>query len=216
LVSRYSGQEHVVVGTDVANRNRNEIEGLIGFFANQLVLHTDLSGNPRFRELLRRVREVTLGAYAHQDLPFEKLVEELRPERDLSRTPLFQLKIVMQNAPLPVVELTGLRLFSQELGGGTAKFDLTLFLEETPQGLQCTWQYNSDLFAPRTIRRLAASFTQLLEEIVRRPDAHWRELVGTLDESEREDRLKEKRKLAAANFEKFKAVKAVKARAINQ
>src|ERR1043166_3215109 len=91
LVSRQTGHDHIVLGTDVANRNREEVEGLIGFFANQLVLHTDLSGNPTFRELLARVRETTLGAYAHQDLPFEKLVEELRPERDLSRTPLFQL-----------------------------------------------------------------------------------------------------------------------------
>ncbi|HKR13279.1 MAG TPA: condensation domain-containing protein, partial [Pyrinomonadaceae bacterium] len=207
LVSRSTGLEHIVVGTDVANRNRQEIEGLIGFFANQLVLHTDLSGNPAFRELLSRVREVTLGAYAHQDIPFDKLVEELKPERDSSRTPLFQLKVVMQNAPLPVMELTGLRLSSEELGGGTAKFDLTLFLEDTPQGLNCTWQYNSDLFKPRTIQRLATQLEQVLEQIVRAPDAHLRELCDMLDHREQDERENEKKKLGAANFQRFKSVK---------
>jgi amino acid adenylation domain-containing protein len=207
LVSRYTRQDHIVVGTDVANRNRHEIEGLIGFFANQLVLHTDLSGNPTFRELLRRVRELMIGAYAHQDLPFEKLVEELGPERDSSRTPLFQLKIVMQNAPLPVIELDGLHLFAEELGGGTSKFDLTLFLEDTPKGLSCTWQYNSELFAPRTIRRLATQFAELLEQIAREPDSHLRELTGSLDQRENEERLNEKMRLKATNFEKFKSIK---------
>jgi hypothetical protein len=213
LVSRYTRQDHIVVGTDVANRNRHEVEGLIGFFVNQLALHTDLSGDPTFRELLRRVREVTLGAYAHQDLPFEKLVEELKRERDLSRTPLFQLKIVMQNAPLPVIELEGLHLFAEELGGGTSKFDLTLFLEDGPRGLSCTWQYNSDLFASRTIRRLADQFAQLLEQIAQEPDAHLGELRGSLDQSENEERLNEKVRLKASNFEKFKAIKP---KAVNQ
>jgi amino acid adenylation domain-containing protein len=204
LVKRHMGLDHVSLGTDVANRNRHEIEGLIGFFANQLVLHTDLSGNPTFRELLARVREVTLGAYAHQDLPFEKLVEELCPERDSSRTPLFQLKVVMQNAPLPVIDLAGLRLLPEELGGGTAKFDLTLFLEDAPQGLNCTWQYNSDLFAALTIRRLTSSFARILEHAAREPNTRLDQLIATLNETEQAERANEKQKLAAANFEKFK------------
>ena len=195
-----------MVGTDVANRQRDEIEGLIGFFANQLVLSTDLSGDPLFRVLLGQVREVTLGAYAHQDLPFDKLVESLRPERDPSRTPLFQLKIVMQNAPMPMLALPGLSLTAEELGGGTAKFDLTLFLEETEQGLSCTWQYNADLFEAATTGRLARHFALLLDQIALQPEARLSELQAALDTAEREERLGEQRRLEAANFERFKSI----------
>src|SRR5262245_40502762 len=132
LMSRYSGQSDVVVGTDIANRNRAEIEGLIGFFVNQLVLRVEVRTRESFGELLKRVREVCLEAYAHQDVPFEKLVEELQPERDLGRSPLFQAKLIWQNAPEGELDLAGMRL-----GGGgrelqmasemeTARFDLTV------------------------------------------------------------------------------------------
>ncbi|MCP4656467.1 MAG: non-ribosomal peptide synthetase, partial [bacterium] len=127
LVARYAAQDDVTVGTAVANRNRAETEGLIGFFVNTLLLRTDLHGDPTFRELLDRVREVTLGAYAHQDLPFEKVVEDLQPQRDLSRQPLFQVMFVLQNTPGPPLRLPGPEVRRVPVDNGTAKFDLTLY-----------------------------------------------------------------------------------------
>src|ERR1019366_5941210 len=120
FVYRYTSQDNLIVGTPVANRNRLETEGLIGFFVNALVLRTDLSGNPSFRELLRRVRQVCLGAYSHQDLPFDRLVEELHLKRDLSRNPLFQVMFALQNAPLRALELPGLTLSPVERDSETA------------------------------------------------------------------------------------------------
>ncbi|MCA1566203.1 MAG: condensation domain-containing protein, partial [Acidobacteria bacterium] len=207
LVSKYTSQERVVIGTDVANRNRGESEALIGFFVNQLVLHANLSGNPPFRKFLRHVRDVTLDAYAHQDLPFDKLVELLQEERDLSRTPLFQLKIVYQNAPLQPLQLSGLTLTQLEAEGGTSKYDLTLFMEDTNLGVGMTFQYNSDLFEPITIQRLSENFELLLGSIVERPDASLSELKTILDEAEKERQQKEKSKLNASNLQKFKNLK---------
>ncbi|HIP96962.1 MAG TPA: non-ribosomal peptide synthetase, partial [Anaerolineae bacterium] len=132
LLYRYTGQEDVSVGTAIANRNRAEIEGLIGFFVNTLVMRTNLSGEPSFREVLKRVREVALGAYTHQDLPFEMLVEALQPERDLSHAPLFQAAFALQNTPMETLELPGLTLSPLDVDSGTAKFDLTLVMAEGP------------------------------------------------------------------------------------
>ncbi|HKR15452.1 MAG TPA: amino acid adenylation domain-containing protein, partial [Pyrinomonadaceae bacterium] len=170
LLHRYSSQDEIVIGTPIANRNRAETEGLIGFFVNTLLLRTDFAGNPSFRQLLGRVRDVALGAYAHQDLPFEKLVEELQPERSLSHTPLFQTAFVFQNAPIGRLELSGLRL--TPLGGdnGTAKFDLTLVMEETDRGLIGSIEYNTDLFDTETIQRMLGHYEYLLEGIVADPD----------------------------------------------
>ncbi|MEG4234725.1 amino acid adenylation domain-containing protein [Microcoleus sp. Pol11C3] len=170
LLYRYTGQEDVIVGSPIANRNRAEIEGLIGFFVNTLVLRTELSGDPSFRELLGRVREVALGAYAHQDLPFEKLVEELQLERDLSRNPLFQVMFVFQNAPISALEFRGLSLTPVEVHNGTAKFDLTLELEESAEGIRGWFEYNTDLFDPLTITRMTNNFQTLLEGIVANPE----------------------------------------------
>src|SRR5207245_1139841 len=122
------------------------IEGLIGFFVNTLALRTDLSGNPSFHELLGRVRETTLGAYAHQDLPFERLVEVLQPERDLRYTPLFQVMFALQNTPMPALDLAGLTISPVPISSQTAKFDLTLTMLETDQGLSGWFEYNTDLF----------------------------------------------------------------------
>ncbi|MHC0062944.1 non-ribosomal peptide synthase/polyketide synthase [Nostoc sp. UIC 10890] len=169
LLYRYTGQSDILVGTPIANRNRSEIEGLIGFFVNTLVMRTDLSENPSFQNLLTRVREVALGAYAHQDLPFEMLVEVLQPERNLSHTPLFQVAFVIQNAPISQVELTGLTISDLPIENVTAKFDLTLAMENTATGLLGLWEYNTDLFDASTIERLSGHFITLLSAIVANP-----------------------------------------------
>ncbi|AUS99564.1 non-ribosomal peptide synthetase [Nostoc sp. CENA543] len=166
LLYRYTGNEDIVVGSPIANRNRAEIEGLIGFFVNTLVLRTKLAGNFTFEELLGRVREVALGAYSHQDLPFDVLVEELQPQRSLSYTPLFQVMFVLQNAPMSEIELSGLNLSLLENDNGTAKFDLTLFMEETAAGIVGTFEYSTDLFEADTIQRMAQHLQILLAGII--------------------------------------------------
>ena len=154
LLGRYAGQEEVVVGTPIAGRNRLETEGLIGFFVNTLALRTDLSGDPGFVELLGRVRETTLQAYEHQDVPFEKLVEELQSERDLSRTPLFQVMFALQNAADEKIALPELEISLEGSEQPLAKFDLTLELSERDGQLVGAVEYNTDLFAAATIKRL--------------------------------------------------------------
>ena len=169
LLYRYSTQEDIVVGSPIAGRNRAEIEELIGYFVNTLVLRTDLSGNPSFQELLARVRSVTLDAYSHQDLPFEKLVEELNPERSLSYSPLFQVMFVLQNTPERVKQVPGLTEESVQLEAETAKFDLLLSVTEKDGTLVCSWNYSTDLFDAGTIERMTAHFQTLLEGIVDNP-----------------------------------------------
>jgi amino acid adenylation domain-containing protein/non-ribosomal peptide synthase protein (TIGR01720 family) len=169
LLGRYSGQDDIAVGTPIANRNRAELEGLIGFFVNTLVLRTDVSGNPSFRELLGRVRQAALGAYAHPDLPFEKLVAELQPRRDPSRNPLFQVMFALQNMPLTRLELPGLIVSRVDTEEISSTFDLSLSLRETPQGLAGWCEYDTDLFDGATITRLIGHFQHLLEGIVADP-----------------------------------------------
>ena len=172
LLSRYSGQSDVVMGTPIAGRNHLATEGLIGLFVNTLVLRTSLSGDPSFRELLDRVREVTLGAYAHQDLPFEKLVDELQPERDMSRSPLFQVMFVLQNATAETLQLPGLELIDAGVEDETAKFDLMLALSEIDGQLNGSLQYNVDLFEASTISRMLEQFERLLASAVKDPEQH--------------------------------------------
>ncbi len=169
LLYRYTGSGDILVGTPIANRNRSEIEGLIGFFVNTLVMRTDLSDNPSFSQLLTRVREVTMDAYAHQDLPFEMLVEALQPERDLSHTPLFQVAFVLQNTPKSEIAMTGLTVTDLPPENTTAKFDLTLAMVNMDDGLKGVWEYNTDLFDSSTIERLSWHFINLLEGIVANP-----------------------------------------------
>ena len=169
LLYRLSGEDDIVVGTPVAGRNRREIEGLIGFFVNTLVLRTNLGGDPSFEELLGRVRKVALQAYTHQDLPFEQLVQTLQPTRDLSYTPLFQVMFVLDDARVPSVKLPELTVSSYAVEIGTAKFDLTLSMENSADGLASVWEYNADLFDKATIARMAGHFQTLLEAIVANP-----------------------------------------------
>ena len=170
LLHRYSQQDDIVVGTPIANRNREEIEGLIGFFVNTLVLRTDLADNPSFSDLLSRVKQVTLEAYSNQDLPFEQLVEELKPERYLNRNPLFDVMFALQNAPKSELTLPGLTLSSIEESSHTAKFDLSLDMFESPEGLSGVFEYSTDLFESSTITRMAGHFQVLLEAIVTQPE----------------------------------------------
>ncbi|OLD63512.1 MAG: hypothetical protein AUI47_08965 [Acidobacteria bacterium 13_1_40CM_2_68_5] len=163
LLMRYTGVDDVLVGTPIANRHRLEIESLIGFFVNTLVLRTDLSGDPAFRELLRRVRGVALDAYAHQDLPFERLVEELRPPRDLGRTALFQ--VMVAHAATPRVDLEGLESEFVDIDDGISKFDLTLDVDDGGRRLACALEYSTDLFEAATARRMLQGLETLLERI---------------------------------------------------
>jgi len=176
LLHHWTGQEDVIVGAPIAGRNHSELEGLIGFFVNTLVLRTDLSGNPSFRELLTRVRTVTLGAYAHQDVPFERLVEMLQPERDMSRNPIFQVAFTFQYAPMRASRASGVTVSPSKIDNGTAKFDLTLNVEEHPQGLSGWFEYNTDLFDRSTVSRMAGELQDLLEAIIAHPECRLRGL----------------------------------------
>ncbi|MDZ8065210.1 MAG: amino acid adenylation domain-containing protein [Nostoc sp. DedQUE08] len=166
LLYRYTGQSDILVGTPIANRDRSEIEGLIGFFVNTLVMRTSLADNPTFSELLGRVREIALGAYNHQDLPFEMLVEALQPERNLSHTPLFQVMFALQNAPMSELELAGLTISPLTAQSTTTKFDLSLSMYNSGAGLVGVWEYSTDLFDASTIERITGHFVNLLSGIV--------------------------------------------------
>ncbi|MEE8585089.1 MAG: amino acid adenylation domain-containing protein, partial [Acidobacteriota bacterium] len=172
LLSRYSGQQDISVGTPIANRNRGETEKLIGFFVNTLVMRTDLSGNPSFVELLERARNVSLEAYAHQDVPFEQVVEAIQPQRTLNRTPLFQVMLALLNAPESVEGMAGLEVSQVSAETSTAKFDLTLSVVEDEQGgLIGVMEYRSDLFDASTVRRMLNHLRHLVDVILKDPDS---------------------------------------------
>ncbi|AFZ17608.1 non-ribosomal peptide synthetase [Allocoleopsis franciscana] len=190
LLYRYSGQEDILIGSPIANRHRREIESLIGFFVNTLVLRTRFEDNPSMKDLLAQVRDTTLKAYEHQDVPFEQVVEVLQPQRSLSHSPLFQVMFVLQNAPMGEVELPGVTLTQLERESTIAKFDLTVLITETSQGLVGEWEYNSDLFDGSTIERMAAHFQNLLSAIVENPQQTVAELP-LLSEAQQHKLLRE-------------------------
>ncbi|HEY0547314.1 MAG TPA: condensation domain-containing protein, partial [Pyrinomonadaceae bacterium] len=203
LLSRYAGQTDIVVGTPIAGRNRAELEGLIGFFVNTLVLRTDLSGNPGFRQLLRRVQEVALGAYAHQEVPFDKLVQELQAPRDQSRTPLFQVMFALANAPRPETKIsTGLTLSAVAIHAGAAKFDLTVVVRETNKGVSLAFEYNTDLFDAATIERMMRHLEILLTGIVADPNQRIDELAILTEEEKLQTHVAAQSQLIEGAFPK--------------
>src|SRR6267142_565339 len=176
LLWRYSGQDDVVVGVPIAGRNRSELEGLVGLFANTLPLRARLSGDLSFQELLGRVREVALEAYSHQDVPFDKLVEELRPERSLSHAPLFQVVFALENTPQPL-EFQGLSMKWLEVDRGTSRADLSLFATDKGAELGWLWEFSTDLFDAETVEQLISSYRTLLESVLDNPE----EKIGYLE-----------------------------------
>ena len=188
LLFRYTGQDDLCVGTPVAGRRHLETEGLIGCFVNTLVLRGDLSGDPTFRDVVRRAHEVVLEAQTHQDLPFERLVDLLSLPRDPARQPLFQVALVMQNMPIPEPRLRSLAVESLDIDTGTAKFDLTMQVEDTGGGLAGSLEYSTDLFDDAKIDRLLGHFRTLLEGAAADPDRRIAELP-LLPQDERRDLL---------------------------
>ena len=176
LLARYSGEDDIVIGTPIAGRSHSETEGLIGFFLNTLCLRADLSDNPSFSDLLQQVSRSTLSAYAHQDLPFESLVEAIKPPRDTSRSPLFQVLFTLQNAPATDKKFDDLQLEGVLLNQNTAKFELSLGVQETPDGLLAGFEYNTDLFDRDTIEVMFDHFERILTSIVANPGCAVRDL----------------------------------------
>jgi amino acid adenylation domain-containing protein len=211
LLHRYTGEKEVVNGTVIANRNRPELEGLIGFFVNTLVLRTDFSGNPTFIELLSRVRDVCLGAYGNQDLPFERLVEVLRPQRRANDIPLFQVMFALQNASESAVQLPGLTLSMMDLEIETSPFDITLSLVNLPQGgLGGVFRYSTDLFDAATIKRMIGHLQTLLTGIVANPEMRVSDFeiytVGEKQQQAAEKASRKDRRLQRLRSVKLKSV----------
>src|SRR5262249_287150 len=192
LLGAYSSQRDIVVGTPIANRDRVETEQVIGFFVNTLVIRTDLSGDPTFTELLRRTRKTALNAYAHQDLPFEKLVEELKPPRDPGRHPLFQVMFGLHTIPGASASLAGVTIEAFDINNTTAKFDLLFNLEEVAEGLIGGMEYSTDLFDANTIAGMLDCYESLLNRLVKQPEIRLSELVKTVsDEVQQRNRSRE-------------------------
>ncbi len=206
LLYRFNRQEDILVGTSIAGRTHSETEALIGFFINMLVLRANLSGDPTFRELLAHVREQTLNAYAHQGLPFDKIVEELQPERQLSKSPIVQAVFGMQNVPGKPLELPELKLSPVEFENETARFDLTLLMSEEADGLRGIWRYATDLFDAETIAKMTGRFETLLRAVVETPESRI-DSLEFLTESERDHLTLQENIHAESSYQKLRSVK---------
>ncbi|MBD2201843.1 hypothetical protein H6G33_10830 [Calothrix sp. FACHB-1219] len=207
LLYCFTGTLDIRVGSPIANRNRVEIEKLIGFFVNTLVLRIDLSGNPSFRELLARSRQVTLEAYAHQDLPFEKLVEELQPQRSLNNHPLYQAWFVLDNNPMPQLQLPDLILTPFEIETRTVRHDLLLSMWETSAGIQGYFEYKTHLFDKPSIYRLIEHFQVIIQHVVAKPEIKLQEIVELLNQIDREQQQIKKNNLQATERQKLTIAK---------
>jgi len=205
LLHRWTGQEDLVVGTDAAGRNRREMEGLIGFFVNHLVLRADLGGRPSFRQLLRRVRETTLGAYAHQDLPFDRLVSAVQSGRSASPTSLFEVLFVFGNPSMPTLALPELTMQGVKSDLVLSKYDLTLFMHQRDQEIRGGWRYRTEVFEDATVLRLADQFTRLLASIATQPDARLGDLEIASDEELRERAARQQQRQDARSVRRRRA-----------
>jgi Condensation domain len=207
LLHWYARQEDIVIGTDIANRNQPEVLGSIGFFVNQLVLRTNFAGNPTFAELLLRVREMTLDAYTHQDVPFDILVDALKPKRELNRSPFFQVKFILENTPTSSLELMGLTATHLNVTKKTTQLDLLLELAETEKGIVGALEYNTDLFDATTIRSMAKHYDALLSEIAINPQIELNELLKLLTKNDEQNRLIQQQKRKETFQQKLTQVK---------
>jgi len=195
-----------VFGTDLANRTASQTAALIGFFVNLLVIRTDVSGNPTFEEIVGRVREVSLSAYAHQDLPFDKLVEELRPERNLSHSPLVQVLFVQQNTPRSHATMPGIEMGRFRLDV-LSKFDMAVFMSESASEVAASWVYNPDLFQPATVARMANHYELLLKAAMVNPKMRLDALSEVLAAAEKQQRGSEQKKFQEAGLEKLRKIR---------
>jgi len=206
LLFYFSREPDIVLGTDIANRTTVQTEDLIGFFVNLLVLRTDLSGDPSFAELVSRVREVALGAYAHQEIPFEKLVEELQPERSMRYNPLVQALFVEFNLPRGTFQMPGLELSWFKLDS-PSKFDLAVFIGEGENGTGTTWLYNPDLFDAATISRMMHLYHAALETVIVDPAIRLSALLQRLSEADQRRRATEHKEFEEISLQKLKKIK---------
>jgi acyl-CoA synthetase (AMP-forming)/AMP-acid ligase II/acyl carrier protein len=207
LLNDLTKSEDIIVGTDIANRHNTQTRDLIGLFVNQLVLRTDMSGNPTFRELLRRVRTLTLSAFAHQDVPFHKLVETLNPKRDHGHNPLFQVMFVLENTPMPSLSLSDITLHLLDSDSGGSPFDLSLLLSNSAQGLRGEIKYKKALFKPQTIERWGQRYQSLLEVVVTQPEASLASLKEQLAQVDEQYRTIAAEKLRKNRIQKYSQIK---------